>query len=118
MDLRLNGAEERRAKGCGRAETIAESATYALDLNARRVAAHVASFVLYNHWKKDRHFPGRATRRDGRSQWFDLVPGLGCYLAAQLCYSRIQQDRVPGGRRGVTSDGRLCSERALVREVS
>ena len=51
-------AQERRAKGCGRAETIAESATHALDLNARRVAAHVASFVLYNHWKKDRHFSG------------------------------------------------------------
>ena len=49
MDLRLNGAQERRAKGCGRAETIAESATHGLDFNARRVAAHVASFVLYNH---------------------------------------------------------------------
>jgi len=64
--------------------------------------------------KEDAILPGRATRRDGRPERFDLVLGLGYYLAAQLCYSRIRQKRAPGGQRG----GRLGSERALVREAS
>ena len=89
-------AQERRAKGGVRAETIAESATHALDLNARRVAAHVARFVLTLE-KRTVIFPGRATRRDGRPQRFDLVPGLGCNLAAQCVMLEFDKNGRPAG---------------------
>src|SRR5690242_11810105 len=49
----------------------------------RRVAAHVASFVLYNHSKEDRNSSGWSDAARWPPQRFDWIPSLGCNLAAQ-----------------------------------
>ena len=42
-------------------------------------------------------FPGRATRRNGRPQRFDLIPGLGCDLAAQCVMLEFDKNGRPAG---------------------
>ena len=102
MDLRLNGDRngEPRAAG-GPKPSRSPLPMRLISMRAALPPMLQASCSTITR-KRTGIFPGRAMRRDGRPQWFDLVRGLGCHLAAQLCYSRIQQERVPGGRRGAT----------------
>ncbi len=56
---------------------------------------HVARFVLTR--KRTVIFPGRATRRHGRPQRFDWIPGLGCNLAGQSVTLEFDKNGRPAG---------------------